>query len=67
MKSYKSVINGDILYKNYKGQYHREDGPAFINIADGIENWYINGLLHREDGPAMKFKDYFIKRHYWKF
>jgi hypothetical protein len=40
-----------IKYKNEKGEYHREDGPAYINGDKKV--WYINGKLHREDGPAF--------------
>ena len=40
------------IYKNDKGQYHREDGPAVID-SDGYKAWYKNGQLHREDGPAI--------------
>ena len=52
MKSFKSIGDcGDILWKNSKGQLHREDGPAIIE-PDGDKHWYIKGQLHREDGPA---------------
>ena len=40
-------------YKNEKGQYHREDGPA-VEYTDGSKFWYQNGMLHREDGPAIE-------------
>ena len=39
-------------WKNENGEYHREDGPAFIG-ANGYQEWYINGKRHREDGPAV--------------
>jgi len=32
-------------------QWHREDGPAFIN-AHGTQEWWINNTRHRLDGPA---------------
>jgi len=44
---------GNKLWKNKKGQYHREDGPA-IESTDGYKQWVINGSLHREDGPAIE-------------
>ena len=44
--------NGDIGYYNEVGQFHREDGPAWIG-ADGTEMWYFKGRRHREDGPAV--------------
>lgn len=44
--------NGDILYFNKKGQYHRLDGPA-LEYKNGDEFWLINGIYHRIDGPAF--------------
>ena len=44
---------GHKLWKNQKGQYHREDGPA-IEYASGSKEWYLYGKLHREDGPAVE-------------
>ncbi len=43
-------------YRNAKGQFHREDGPAYI-CRDGTEEWWFNGYLHRADGPAVIFPD----------
>ena len=43
----------DKYWKNDKGQWHREDGPA-IERADGIKLWYINGQCHRLEGPAIE-------------
>jgi hypothetical protein len=37
--------------KNKKGQFHCEDGPAYIDVL-GIQYWYFNGKRHRADGPA---------------
>ena len=31
-----------IVYKNNKGQFHREDGPA-IELYNGEKYWWING------------------------
>ena len=47
---------GIIRYKNKKGLYHREDGPAYER-PDGYRVWYINGMYHREDGPAVERRD----------
>ena len=44
------------IWKNEKGQIHREDGPAVIN-SDGTHEWWLNGKLHREDGPAIVRND----------
>ena len=57
MKSKMSINNnGDIKWKNYKGQFHREDGPAFEDKG-GYKSWWINGKKHREDGPAVEWND----------
>jgi len=42
----------DKEYRNEKGEFHREDGPAFISVH-GDKIWWINDKLHREDGPAI--------------
>ena len=47
---------GTKIWRNNKGWYHREDGPA-IEWADGTKTWCINGLFHREDGPAIEHAD----------
>lgn len=33
---------------------HRLDGPAVINLGQGIANWYREGRRHRFDGPAIQ-------------
>ena len=45
--------HGSLRWYNEKGEYHREDGPAFIR-SDGDCYWYKNGKYHREDGPAIE-------------
>ena len=37
---------------NSNGDYHREDGPAYISV-NGTQEWHINGDLHRIDSPAI--------------
>jgi hypothetical protein len=44
--------NGTEFWRDEKGQYHREDGPAAI-YPSGNSYWYNKGVLHREDGPAV--------------
>jgi hypothetical protein len=44
---------GTKRWRNDKGEYHREDGPA-IEMATGSKFWYVDGLFHREDGPAVE-------------
>ena len=43
-------------YYNDNGEYHREDGPAYIG-SDGSQEWWLNGERHREDGPAIIYQD----------
>lgn len=40
----------------YKGQLHRENGPA-VEVSNGGERWLRYGQLHREDGPAIIYAD----------
>jgi hypothetical protein len=53
--------NGTVSYfKN--GDYHREDGPAFIG-DNGYQEWQIKGKYHNLSGPARVWKD--GKKEYW--
>ena len=38
----------------WRGQRHREDGPA-TEWSDGSKEWLRNGQRHREDGPACEW------------
>ena len=55
---YKSIIIednfGNKKWYDKKGEYHREDGPAY-EYANGTKVWYLNGEIHREDGPAIEY------------
>jgi hypothetical protein len=44
--------SGYEVWRNEKGELHREDGPA-IEYADGGKEWRKNGKLHHDDGPAL--------------
>jgi hypothetical protein len=44
--------DGDMIWTDSEGRWHREDGPAII-YPDGHVNWFYHGWLHREDGPAV--------------
>jgi len=48
--------NGDKIYTNSKGQYHRLDGPA-IERKNGNKFWYKKDKRHRLDGPALEWVD----------
>lgn len=52
---------GRLAYKyvNKEGKMHRIFGPAFVNTAYGIEEWYKDGKLHRIGGPAKTHKGSF--------
>lgn len=57
------ALNG-ISYKNNKGEYHREDGPAFIDTADGYQCWCLNGIPLRKSGnPVQIYED---GGRYWR-
>lgn len=47
---------GDKVWRNSKGQFHREDGPAIINEGCYRE-WLINDKIHRENGPAVEWNN----------
>jgi len=57
-KKEKSIMTvnsiGTRMWKNKKGELHREDGPAVYTL-EGTMCWYRNNKLHREDGPAIMF------------
>ena len=48
------IENGDKVWCNKQGQYHRTDGPA-IEWENGTKIWYVNGKCHRTDGPAVEY------------
>ena len=52
----KQKFSDRIEYRNEKGEFHREDGPA-IEWWDGTKFWYINGNRHREDGPVVEYSN----------
>jgi hypothetical protein len=64
----KEVASEGIFWRNEKGEYHREDGPA-IEWSSGAKEWWLNGKLHRKDGPAVEYangdKNWFLngQRH----
>lgn len=47
------VCKNKTVYKNEKGQFHREDGPA-VEYAGGDKQWWVDGQLNRTDGPAVE-------------
>jgi hypothetical protein len=47
---------GNKVWRNEKGELHREDGPA-IEELKGYKAWYQNGKRHRIDGPAIEYSD----------
>ena len=53
---------GNQVWRNKKGKYHREDGPAVID-KDGTKKWYLNGIRHNLNGPAVIYNDGF--KEYW--
>ena len=59
METYKVTVDQDktIRWYNEMNQFHRLDGPAIIEHADGYKAWYVDGKLHRLDGPAREWAD----------
>lgn len=47
--------DGSVTYVDQNGNYHRDDGPAIIQAANGNKLWYHHGRLHRTDGPAIEY------------
>lgn len=45
--------DGNRRWYNEKGEFHREDGPAYEGV-DGKKCWFINNRRHRLDGPAFE-------------
>jgi len=56
MTNPKTNFFGDKYWVNSKGQFHRDEGPAYEHLG-GTKVWYKNGLQHREDGPAVEHVD----------
>lgn len=52
------IVNeyGSHIWRNAKGEPHREGAPAIVWIC-GTRLWLINGDLHRVDGPAVEYID----------
>jgi hypothetical protein len=59
------VEEGDVIYINECGQYHREDGPA-IMFDHGGERWYYNGRLYTKDNHPFNvfYKEYNLSENY---
>ena len=59
------LIDGTKIWRNERGEIHREDGPAVI-YPNGKQCWYINGKFHREDGPAfISYGGTSVHYEYW--
>jgi len=51
-----STVSFDVdrkVYRNERGELHREGGPAVCKAYDIME-WWENGKRHRLDGPAIE-------------
>ena len=61
--TYSRIDNeGNKLWYDSQGEFHRDEGPA-QEIANGTKFWYKHGLRHREDGPAVELAD--GTKHWW--
>jgi hypothetical protein len=64
------------IWRNKKGQFHRENDKPAVEFSNGGKKWYINGQLHREnDKPVIEYPNgmkfwyingRFIKRNFDK-
>lgn len=52
---------GNRIWRNEKGDIHREDGPAY-EWTNGDKYWYFNGYRHRIEGPAI---EWFFGHKFW--
>jgi antitoxin component YwqK of YwqJK toxin-antitoxin module len=71
IKSKSWYKNGKYQSWRVNGEYHNENGPAYINYYENgkirYQLWYINGNLHNENGPAniWYYKNGKIKSQLW--
>ena len=61
----RTLLSGNKEIYVFKGQKHRDNGPAEIH-PDGYEAWFKRGLLHNKKGPAIvnpkeKYKEFWIE------
>ena len=63
MKSFKYIDKrNNVKYRNYKSEFHREDGPAVI-MRDGTEYWYLNDRqLNKQEIEQQKQKSALKKK-----
>ncbi len=54
--------NGDIVWLDNKGRFHKIGGPA-IEYVNGSREYYHHGLRHNLDGPAVIHSDGY--KEYW--
>ena len=58
IKHYENGNIKSIEFKNEKGQYHNENGPAYQswhkNGQEKYRCYYINDQFHNENGPAYQ-------------
>lgn len=57
MKPIKTITELGSEQWRLNGEYHREDGPAYISESGDFKSWWINGKRHRLDGPAVIITD----------
>ena len=64
MKKYTVEINayGTKVWRNEKGQKHREDGPA-VEYADGGKDWHLNDIQYTEQEFLIKMRKVTVTVH----
>jgi len=48
--------DGEKIWYNSEGKFHRLDGPARI-FPNGRKEYWVDGKMHRDDGPAIIYAD----------
>ena len=48
---------GTRVWKNSKGQLHRDNGLPAVIYKNGDKYWYQNGKYHRDNGPAIIYSN----------
>jgi hypothetical protein len=53
-----TIADGNKIWRNIKGEIHRDNDLPAIEWYDGSKEWFINGKLHRDnDQPAVEYSN----------
>jgi hypothetical protein len=63
----KKYFSGFAYEWRINGQFHREDGPALINVSNGCIQYFKHGILHRDNNlPAEIFTEEDLRKYVTK-